>query len=768
MKKNLMYTKRLVSAALCAVMTLSLAACGGKRAERAKDSDTVDEVREYVYVPEYLDFVDSEEGTWFGNMMLAGDYLYFNASTWDEEKQESSERIMKYSLKDGSTEVCVERDEESSIERFAVDKDQNIYIASSIWQYEEDDYENADRQYFLNKYSADGSKVYEQEFTEIMLKNEENAYVQYLAVDAKGRLYISSENLIRLFDEQGQYVGEIETSTDWIDGLSLDDEGNVYFSYWDYSGTGAGMALAEVDFEGKKAGKTYSNLPGGANYMSPVGEKAFLLGDSTSLYQYDCETQTYDTVLKWLDSDINGDYVDMISQITDGEFLAVVNDWNSNETELVKLTRTKASEVVQKTEITIGTLYQSQSLQAAAVAFNKANGNYRIRIKTYMDENNWSDTSYEDAITRLNNDLTSGGNAPDLIDLSVVDEAQLVSKNAIEDLTAYLEKSSKLSVGDFAEGILDKFKVDGVLTGIPRTVQINTFVGKTSVVGDRSGWTLSDMIQISDKYPDAEIFNGATRTEMLYYFLLLNEGAFIDWESGKCSFDSPEFVQMLEFVNRFPEEYDWNNYDGSVSLYQENRVLLDSAYVDGFNEIQYYEAKFGEPVTFIGFPTVDGSNGHALTAESRYAIASSSSNKDGAWEFIEYYLTRDTQMFDWGLYTVKEKLDKQIEDATKVEYIYDENGEIMYDEDGEPLTTGGGGMVSSDGWEYTYHTPTQEDVETALKIFKDAKPVSEGFDRSIISIIQEEAEGYFQGQKSSEEVASIIQNRLQNYVNENM
>ena len=218
----------------------------------------------------------------------------------------------------------------------------------------------------------------------------------------------------------------------------------------------------------------------------------------------------------------------------------------------------------------------------------------------------------------------------------------------------------------------------------------------------------------------------------------------------------------------FPDEIDWDSYDGSVEKFQKNKVLLESAYISEFNEVQYYEAEFGEPVTFIGFPTIDGSSGCAMSGQGRYAMTVNSANKEGVWEFLEFYLTRESSMFDWGMYTIQEKLDKQIEEATKVEYVRDENGEIMYDEEGEPIEEGGGGsIVASDGWEYTYRRPTSEEVDLALELLAEAKPVSNNNGSQTLSIIQEEAEAFFQGQKSAEDVAAIIQNRLQIYVSEN-
>ena len=41
------------------------------------------------------------------------------------------------------------------------------------------------------------------------------------------------------------------------------------------------------------------------------------------------------------------------------------------------------------------------------------------------------------------------------------------------------------------------------------------------------------------------------------------------------------------------------------------------------------------------------------------------------------------------------------------------------------------------------------------------------YDQKMMEIITEEANAFFEGQKSAKEVADIIQNRIQVYVNEN-
>ena len=82
------------------------------------------------------------------------------------------------------------------------------------------------------------------------------------------------------------------------------------------------------------------------------------------------------------------------------------------------------------------------------------------------------------------------------------------------------------------------------------------------------------------------------------------------------------------------------------------------------------------------------------------------------------------------------------------------------------MATGGGSISYQDGWTYEYHTTTKEEVDQVLALFDVAKPAASQ-NSEIMTIISEEAEAFFKGQKSAAEVAAIIQSRAQIYVDEN-
>ncbi len=761
MKKLQTTVTRGVAFALSAVMAFSMAGCGKREAV-----NTVTETKEYVYVPEYIELEKEEEAyANFYNAQFLNNTLYYFSTSYVEGQTQT--KLCSYSLESKEQlEIPITLGEQRNINAFALNQQGEMYTCENEWIMSDTD---SSEKILLCKYDAQGNQIIEQDITDIIQKDEENSYINSMTIDSMGRIYLSSETKIRLFDTECSMQGEVSIGSGWIQGMGQGKDGNVYATYYDYNSTEGRTVLAPVNFDGKALGEGLHNFPNGnGNGALITGlEKDFLVNDGSKVYEYDINTQTTEELLTWLDSDINGTYVNYIAASGEGKLLAVISDWGTGEDEVAVLSKTKSSELPAKKQVVIGTMYNSQSLQAAAVDFNKNSDTYHISIKNYIDNNNWTENSWNDAITKLNNDITSGSNCPDVLDLSQINVKQLTAKGVFEDLTPYLEKSSVLNKEDFLESVLECYTYEGKLIGIPNSFSLSTIVGKSSDLGEEMGWTLDEMMAYSAEHPNATLFDGASKATMMYYMLNNNMDAFVNWETGECKFETDEFKKVLEFVNAFPDEIDWEADTRSTPVkIQEGEVLLNMAGIYELNSIQEYDAMFNEPVTFIGYPTVDGSAGCYIQANELYGIATKSQNKEGAWAFMESFLTRESDMYTWGLPTQKQKLETKIEEATKVEYMTDENGEQILDEEGNPIPINGGSSIGYGDWEYTYHVVTEEEVARIRELIDVAKPAS-GVNEELTKIITEEAEPFFQGQKSVDDVAGIIQSRIQIYVNEN-
>ena len=76
-------------------------------------------------------------------------------------------------------------------------------------------------------------------------------------------------------------------------------------------------------------------------------------------------------------------------------------------------------------------------------------------------------------------------------------------------------------------------------------------------------------------------------------------------------------------------------------------------------------------------------------------------------------------------------------------------------------------MIYQDGSTFQFHALTWEEVNVMLNLIPDAKPYFDVEGDEMIQIISEEASGYYSGQRGAGDVAALIQNRVQLYVNEN-
>ena len=601
--KNKAICRRVLGLALSAAMALSLAACGNS-------SGGETEKKEWVWVPEFITIDD--ENVSFYDMQLVGDSLCYQSYDYDEETEISTQSICRYSLADGNitkTPLNYVEEKNWNLNRLVYAQDGSMYGTTNVYN---EDYTKSET--FLCKFDAEGKQIFAEDMTELVAES----YVDNMAIDGEGRIYVTGENNVWLFDADGNKRGTVSLGADvnWIRAMGSGKDGKMYLCYYTSNGD---TVLCDIDFDGKKTGNTYENYPSSnSNALVPGIDKDFLAQDGNRVYEYDTKSQTSTELFTWLDSDINGNTVENFWGLEDGRILAVASDWETNEKSIALLTKTKASEVPQKETIVIGSLYGGSDIQAAAVKFNKSNDKYRISIKGYLDFNSWDGDDYEaymaDGMTRLNNDITSN-NCPDILDLSGLNIKQLAAKGVFEDLNGYLEKSEKLSREDFLENILEAYTLDGKLVSIPYGFQMSTVVGKGSEVGTEMGWTLEELIAYADAHPDALLFDSKTKDVIMMTLMAYNADYFIDWSTGECRFDSEEFKDILNFANRFPEEYDWEKEDVSTpNKIQKGQVLLYEENIYDFNELQMCNEIFQGDASYIGYPTMDGSVGCMLSA----------------------------------------------------------------------------------------------------------------------------------------------------------
>ncbi len=564
----------------------------------------------------------------------------------------------------------------------------------------------------------------------------------------------------------GETVYEIP-SGDMINSVFRMPDGSVYISAW-----GAGMEMRKIDFSSKTLGDAIT-LPNDAYYIYPGGGDYPLYYTSGSwLFGFNPETGEKEKVLNWMDCDINPDLVYDAHVDADGTIRTLLFDYDRSalryDISLAQISKQPAGSS-EKIVLTLATQRLSYEMREAVVGFNRRSRTTRIAVKDYSEYN--TDEDYTAGLTKLTTEVVAG-NCPDLLDLNGLPVDTLARKGFLEDLYPYLDADEELDREMYLANVLAGAEIDGKLVYTIPGFVLNTVAGASAIVGDAPGWTYASLSEALRKMPDgSEIFGPTvTRSQVLSTCLHLDLSHFIDWETGKADFSTPEFLSMLEFAKQFPASYDWELFDATtdseIARIAEGRQMLYPMNISRVDSLMFLDACFnGAPVTFIGYPTGSGM-GTFLSPLVGFAMTSSCSDKDAAWSFLRTFFTEKfikNSPYAEMLPVLGSLLEEQLAEVTTVKYERDDNGSYRLDEKGEKIPQQR--YFFADNEVHTAPALSKETAKRFLELVKETTKTASR-DESIITIVQELAEPYFAGQKTAEETAKLIQSKVSIYINE--
>ena len=222
---------------------------------------------------------------------------------------------------------------------------------------------------------------------------------------------------------------------------------------------------------------------------------------------------------------------------------------------------------------------------------------------------------------------------PDILDTRELPLRQYGARGVLEDLWPFIDNDPDLGRDALMVRPLEANCQDGKLYEIFNSFSIRTTAGSGRIVGDRTGWTLADLQEALAKMPEGcSIFGQSdTRDDMLSTVVALNMDRFVDWDTGKCSFDSQDFKDLLSFCGSFPAEFSWENVDWETWEEEDIRAmngkqLLLEMYLSGFDwDIQRLAAIFNDDFSFIGYPREDGGWGSSFSRAMKNSMVSSPS-----------------------------------------------------------------------------------------------------------------------------------------------
>ena len=734
--------------ALVTTALLALTAAGCGKQQDGNTADTENTGDEYVYVAEYQSL--NEDGNYVGNVIIdENETVFFIEST------EEGSKLLSLKIGESSFgEIPLDLDENTYVSALGQDMEGNLLLGLGGGGSDEETDGSAGR-VEIRKIATDG-KVLESIDTGNAFANDPEFYMQNILADKEGNYYICGGKTVFIVKPDGQLYCEIPVGTYINDMFAIKDE-KIVISYFGNNG----WELEEVDFAGKALKDLQSEVTFDYGTYQSGTDSDIIYTQGTILYKCNLEDEKPEEILNWVDSDIDSNNLRRFQILKDGRIAAVTIDWNSENgaAELAVLSKKKRSEIEEKKVLTYGTLYLPYFANKDIVAFNKQSDKYRIEVKVYGDDN----TDYETKVSLLRADLSSG-NGPDIIDMvySYIEFEELVSMGVLEDLNPYLEKDEEIRREDYIESAMKAYEMDGKLYSIMPCFGINAIIGKVSDVGNGDTWTIEDMMAMMDtKDKDAEIIPYSTKYSILYMMCTANQDMFVNEETGECNFTGEEFMKVLEFANRFPAEADYDpNGPSQIEKIRNGKLILLNESITSVQLYQMYEYMFGEPVNLIGYPTYGESGLRFSSNGTTVAMNAQSENKEGVWEFIRFNLKKEKQenlqTANGGFPIMKDALEKQFEKDMEAEYYEDVDGS---QKEQAKMVWG------TEDFTVEVFAAKEEQVDHIRTMIETAGSNMQ-MDSQMFAIISEEAQGYFEGQKSAEDVAALVQNRVQTYINE--
>ncbi|MBE6850479.1 MAG: hypothetical protein E7504_01895 [Ruminococcus sp.] len=581
--------------------------------------------------------------------------------------------------------------------------------------------------------------------------------------DSSGNWYVLAYNYNYMqYDQTGDVFAEVfnseyekygEIKLPRIQGatprLFTDQEGKMHAAIITYDADYNGYTkVYKLDAEGRTCEDTGVVIPEDVYYFT-TGTQGYDYYYMTDNGLYGVSENEAVKVIDWINSDYKPEEVRWFYPLDDGTFLLTVGGRAHYHA------TPRSQEEIDSTKlISLATVGLTEDLLDAVIDYNVEESGYRIIVKDYGEYNTMENPhqGYE----TMKMDMLDGIVA-DMICTDGVNFESLATKGMFGNWYTLMDADKEFDRGDYLTNYFETHEYDGELQRLGFSYKIETTVAKTKHIGDRQGMSLGE--QVDFPVPEnMDVYCHYPAEYMIPMYLRYLQTGCIDRETAKCCFDAPEVVQVLEMLNRVPQEDD---YYKAVERgeFSDNVYLCDDGVYRGAYELDrmlFYFDTFEQPIdlrgsrranfadvdiTLAGFPMVwDEGNGGVFNTPFTVSFNDNSAEKTAIWDFVKHLLSEDYQK---SLYHSMPILESALE------YKLDEAEHLVTAKVGEMF------IGEMEPWETDIMRDYIYGIRTCWY-----------YDETVYRIMLEETEKMMAGDQTPEEAAKMMQSRVSIYLSE--
>ena len=373
-----------------------------------------------------------------------------------------------------------------------------------------------------------------------------------------------------------------------------------------------------------------------------------------------------------------------------------------------------------KTTLTLLTDLPRAELYTIVNDFNRTSEEYMVEVIQFG----------EDGLTaELLRTQLIAGEGPDIF--AFYDRSSLadLGANSFEDLLVYLDADAEYGRDTLVPELLEAMCAQDKLDWLPYSFGISTFTAPSAYLPE-PGFSFDEAKQAAAK-AGLPLFPGWMTRDILWGWMSdFAVGQYMDLEAGTCSFDSEDYISLLEECAAAASEFG----SDSAALYNS---LLQFELLQNLIRVSTISDNYGGAYAFVGVPN-ETTNGSMFSPDLCFAISSASGKKDAAWQLVRSCLSDEHQQMNITSFPTSAcVLDAMINDAVKNGVHYYEYEYELDEADAAKLR----GLIS--------------ETQTA----QDAYP-------AVLNIMAEDAAQFFAGQITAEQAAVYTQNRVSTWLAE--
>ncbi len=469
----------------------------------------------------------------------------------------------------------------------------------------------------------------------------------------------------------------------------------------------------------------------------------FCYRDKEAVYGYDGNKKRFYKILDFEQSNINSEKLSQLCEISAYTFIGTSTDTKTADRLSGAMVFSEETEQKDRAVLKMGGINIPPIIQTAVSRYNQANQEFRIDMLDYG--------SYENPQAKINAEIMAGEGF-DLLCFNGLYKKDYADKKLLEDLYVYMDKEQDIAKTDFIDSVLEVLEQDGKLYDITPGFGISTAIGRASLLKDKGSIGFGDMeelLQRKEKQGKMQMFYRETREGMLRHFCKE-----IDRNFERLSHE--DLMNWLETAGQLPKETEQTSLLEAV---KNKEFLLMTDICAEFNDILIYERMFGEEAVFTGYPFQEGDGTELNCMGMNVGICKSSAHKEAAWEFIKILLDEEFQYYVCypNCFPVrKDCMERVIRMVSAVEEYTDRDGNNV-----KPYCC----EMTYDDVDVVIEAMNEEEEKRFWSLV-DSMKYEDMWDENIMSIVNEEAEKYFSGQKSLEKAVDSMEERIKLHFNE--